>query len=71
MPNNIKQIAENVLRSYLVRCFSDVSKQYAEVSEMSPEDGVDILLKLKNENKINIELDTVGDFIKCTIQRLN
>ena len=71
MPNDIKKIAEKVLRSYLVRCFSDVSKQYPEISSMSPEDGVDILLKVKNENKINIKLHTVGDLIKCTIQRIN
>ena len=42
-----EQAAENVLRSYLIRCFSKVSKQYPPVSSMNPEDGVEELLKLR------------------------
>jgi hypothetical protein len=54
-----EQAAEDVLRSYLIRCFSEVSKQYPQVSSMNPEDGVEELLELRR-NRIN-----------CTIQHIN
>ena len=65
---SIKQGAEDVLRSYLLRCFSEVSKQYPAVIAMSPEDGVAELLRLRRENKIIIELTTVENMVDCTIQ---
>lgn len=61
------QAAERVLRSYIIRCFKEVSTQYPEIAEMSPEDGADRLLKLRRKNQIRIELDTVGDLIECRI----
>jgi len=64
----IKQAAEDVLRGYLIRCFPEVSKQYPDVKAMSPEDGVEELLKLKRENKIKIELTTINDSVECTIR---
>lgn len=65
---SIKQGAENVLRGYLLRCFSEVSKEYPAVTAMSPEDGVAELLRLRRESKIIIELTTVEDIVECTIQ---
>lgn len=66
-----EQAAENVLRSYLNRCFSEVSKQYPQVSSMNPEDGVEELLKLRRNRKLIIELNTVRNRINCTIQHIN
>jgi len=65
---SIEQAAEDVLRGYLLRCFSEVSKQYPAVIAMNPEDGVAEPLKLKRENKISIELTTVENSVKRTIQ---
>lgn len=65
---SIKQAAEDVLGSYLLRCFSEVLKQYPAITAMTPEDGVAELLKLRRENKITIELTTVESSVKCTIQ---
>ena len=55
----------------LLRCFSDVSQQYLQVSTMNPRDGVEKLLKLRRENKITIELTTVGDLVECAIRHIN
>lgn len=63
----LAQAAERVLRSYLIRCFKEVSRDYPEIAEMSPEDGADHLLELCRKNQIQIELDTVGDLIECRI----
>lgn len=68
---SIEQAAENVLRSYLLRCFFDVSQQYPQVSTMNPRDGVEKLLKLRRENKITIELTTVGGLVECAIRHIN
>jgi len=67
---SIKQGAEDVLGSYLLRCFSEVSKQYPAVTAMSPENGVAELLRLRRENKIVIELTTVENMVECTIQHV-
>ena len=67
----IKEAAEDVLRSYLVRCFKEVSKQYPKVQSMNPEDGADELLRLRRNNEIIIELKTIGNIIKCNINHVN
>ena len=67
---SIEQAAEDVLRGYLLRCFSEVSKQYPAVTAMNPEDGVAELLKLRRKNKIIIELTTLEDIVQCTIQHV-
>lgn len=68
---SMEQAAENVLRSYLVRCFSKVKKQYPPISAMNPVDGVEELLRLKREGKLTIQLATVGNIIECKIQYVN
>lgn len=68
---NLKQAAEEVLRNYLLRCFSKASKEYPEVAKMEPEAGVEKLLQLRRENKIKIELKTLNSLVKCSIQNVN
>lgn len=65
---SIEQAAEDLLRSYLLRCFLKVSQQYPAVKSMTPEDGVEELLRLKREKKIKIELTTINDSVECTIR---
>jgi hypothetical protein len=67
----IEQAADVVLRNYLIRCYADVSKEYPPIAGMNPEDGVMQLFKLRNEGKIEITLQAVGDRIKCIIKAMN
>ena len=68
---SIEQAADEVLRSYLIRCYATISKQYPPIVGMSPEDGVMQLFKLRNEGKIKITLHSIGGLIKCTINAIN
>lgn len=67
----IEQAADVVLRNYLIRCYAAVSKEYPPIAGMNPEDGVMQLFKLRNERKIEITLQAVGDSIKCRIKAIN
>ncbi len=63
-----KEIAEEVLRSYLIRCHRIIAQDYPEIAEMSPENAADYLLHLRKTNRIIIELDTGADeLIGCKI----
>ncbi|QQE89032.1 hypothetical protein [Azotobacter chroococcum] len=66
-----EQAIDEILRTYLVRCFSTVSKQYEPIQNMSPEQGVDYLFKMRNEGKINVSLYPEGELIKCSISLVN
>ncbi len=66
-----EEAAQKVLRSYLIRCFAEASRQYPEVSKMSPENGADELLRLEKDNMIEIRLTSVGDLITLSINRRN
>ena len=68
---DLKQAADKVLQSYLMRCYTTVSKQYPPIEGMNPEEGVEHLLKLRDEGKIRISLDSVGELIECTISSIN
>ena len=59
-----EQVAEKVLRGYLIRRFKDISSQWPAIMSMSPEEGADHLLKLRTDNKIRIELESVGNHIE-------
>ena len=48
----LEQVTEKLIRDYLLRCYSNISKQYVPIAEMTPEEGVDYLLKLKNDGKV-------------------
>lgn len=67
----IEQAAHDVKRSFLIRCFSKVAKQYPPVMSMLPEEGADELLRLEQENIITIELKSEGYIINCRINKLN
>ena len=62
--------AKVVLRDYLVRCHKIVSKDFPEIKDMAPENAADYLLHLKDTNRIQIILNTVGSQIKCKIVEL-
>jgi hypothetical protein len=68
---SLEQAADEVLRSYLIRCYATVSKQYQPIAGMNPEEGVRHLLNLRNEEKIRITLGSVGELIECTISHVN
>ena len=68
---SMAQVADELLRSHLIRCYRTVSKQYPPIAGMSPEEGVGCLFKLRNEGKIRISLDSVGALIECTITYVN
>ena len=67
----IEQAADAVLRNYLIRCYAAVSKEYPPIAGMNPEDGVMQLFKLRNEGKIEITLQAVGDRVNCRIKAIN
>lgn len=63
-----KEIAQEVLRSYMIRCHRIIAQDYPEIAEMSPENAADYLLHLRKTNRIIIELDTgADDLIHCKI----
>jgi len=44
---SIEQVADEVLKSYLIRCYATVSKQYQPIASMKPEEGVEYLFKMQ------------------------
>jgi hypothetical protein len=62
-----EQAAENIVRNYLLNCYSIVSKNYLPIADMKPEEGVDYLLKLRKAGAIEIRFKTVGELLECTI----
>lgn len=67
----LEQVADQVLKNYLLRCYDTVSKQYQPIEDMSPEQGVEYLFKMINQGKIVITFCSVGDIIECTISVVN
>ena len=61
------ELAEIILRNHLLRCFKDVVKEFPDISDMPKEEAVNYLLKLRQEGKIIIKLNTVDDLIKTHI----
>jgi len=66
-----EQAIDEILRDYLLRCFATVSKQYEPIQNMTPEQGVEYLFKMRNDRKINISLCPEGELIKCNISLIN
>lgn len=64
---SMEQATDDILRSYLLRCYAIISKQYQPIANMSPEQGVGYLFELRKEGKIKISLETVDENIECTI----
>ena len=52
----VKRLAEDALRSYLIRCHRIVSKDYPKIAEMLPVEAADHLLHLKRTGKLDIKL---------------
>ena len=65
------QVARKLLRSYLVRCHSIISREYPEIANTPPEESADYLLHLKETGRIDITLyNKSSDSIGCRITEL-
>lgn len=51
-----EQVAEKVLRDYLIRCYGLISKDYPKIAGMNPTEAADYLLRLRDSGRINIRL---------------
>jgi hypothetical protein len=63
----LKNKAEVVLRNQFFSCLKDIAKKFQDISDMPKEEAGDYLLKLRQEVKILIKLNTVDDLIKHTL----
>ncbi len=50
------EVAEGLLRSYLIRCHRFVSKDYPAIARMEPTKAADYLLHLRKTGRIKITL---------------
>ncbi len=66
-----EQVIDKLLRNYLLRCFTTVSRQYRPIQKMAPEEGVEYLFKMRAEGNIDITLYAEGELIKCKISLIN
>ena len=68
----VSQKAEQVLRSYLIRCHSIIAGDYPEITGMAPDNAADYLLHLQRTGRIRIELMTRGtsSVLECRIVSL-
>ncbi len=64
----LKKKAEAILRNYLLRCYNDVVKEFPDIKNMPKEEAVDYLLKLREEGKVKITLNTVDNLIRAQIE---
>ena len=60
-----EQVAEELLRNYLIRCHQLVAKDYPEIVGMEPTKAADYLLHLRRTGRVEITLfnkspDTIG-----------
>jgi hypothetical protein len=51
-----EQVAEKVLRSYLIRRHRTVSDEYSEIRDMEPEKAADFILHLRRTGRIDVQL---------------
>lgn len=66
------QVADEVLRKYLIRCHSTIGKDYAGVAGMDPAKAADFLIHLRNTGRIQIGLfNETPTLIGCRIVELN
>ena len=62
------QVARKLLRSYLIRCHSIISREYPEIAHTPPVESADYLLHLKDTGRIEITLySKSGNSIGCKI----
>ena len=66
-----EQVAEMVLRDYLIRCHGIISKEYPKIASMDPIDAADYLLHLRDSKRITIKLyNKSPESIGCKIIEL-
>jgi len=66
-----EQVAEKVLRDYLIRCHEIISKNYPKIANMDPIKAADYLLYLRDSGRINIKLyNRSPESIGCRIIEL-
>ena len=67
-----EQVAEEVLRDYLIRCHRIISDDYPETANMDPTNAADYLLHLRKTGRIDIKLyDKSRTSIGCKIIELD
>ena len=67
-----QQVADDVLRKYLIRCYRTISNDYPEISNMDPTNAADYLIHLRNTGRIRIELfNKTAPLVGCRIVELN
>jgi len=64
----LKKKAGVIARNHLLRCFNDVVKEFPDIENMPKEEAVDYLLKLREEGKVKITLNTVDNLIRTQIE---
>jgi len=64
----LKKKAATILRNHLLRCYNDVVKEFPDIKNMPKEKAVDYLLKLREEGKVKITLNTVDNLIRAQIE---
>jgi hypothetical protein len=66
-----EQVAEGVLRNYLIRCHRIISKGYPEIANLNPPEAADYLLYLRDTRRIAIWLyNKSSGEIGCRITEL-
>ena len=63
----LKNKAEIILRKHLFRCFRDVVKQFPAIIHLPKEEAIDYLLRLRQDGKVIIKLNTEENWIKTQI----
>jgi len=67
-----QQVADDVLRNYLIRCHRTVSHDYPEISNMAPTNAADYLMHLRNTGRIRIKLfNKTPNLIGCRIEEVD
>jgi hypothetical protein len=51
-----EQVADKILRDYLIRCHRLISKEYPKIANMDSAEAADYLLRLRDSRKIDIQL---------------
>ncbi len=66
-----EQVAQEILRKYLIRCHEIVSKEYPEIANLNPPEAADYLLYLRKTGRIAISLYNKSPReIRCKITEL-
>lgn len=64
---SIEEVADSILRDYLIRCHHIISKNYQEIKDMGPENAATFLMHLRKMGKIDIKLKCIDNKIRCKI----